>query len=85
LCVGWTEEGQINLETPYIKEDISGESRDAYAVSCSSIPKTRIESWWKRQKKKIGVQPHTHTALTHGETMVQHLRFTRGDVKAKLE
>ncbi|KAJ7883151.1 hypothetical protein B0H14DRAFT_2564952 [Mycena olivaceomarginata] len=25
------EEGQINLEAPYIKEDISGESRDAYA------------------------------------------------------
>jgi hypothetical protein len=34
--------------------------------------------------KKNCVQPHTHTALTHGETMVQHLRFTHGDVKAKL-
>jgi hypothetical protein len=62
LCVGWTEEGEINLEAPYIKEDISGESRDAYAVNCSRIPKTRIESWWKRQKKNWCSASHSHGA-----------------------
>jgi hypothetical protein len=43
LCDGRIGLGEISLEAPYIKEDISGESRDAYTVSCSSIPKMRIE------------------------------------------
>jgi hypothetical protein len=76
-ALDWAEEGGINFEVPYSK--INGKSSDAYVVSCSSIPKMRIESWWERQKNGVRL----HTALTHSETMVQHLRFTRGDMKAK--